>query len=794
MNRHTRGLVAAFLMLAGVLLAFPSRALAYDCNALVVDDAGAFGSDIGRVQAAAQKLADAGALVRVRTVQDFGGFADLDAYEFDHWSNCKGWRSLDGQGDKSNLLALFFSFDDDQQTQRDYGFYFGDAWKPQLTGKDVKILTDFAKPKLLDGDNADAVIAALSEAGKLISAPAAVTMSSSGNAPVVVVQQPAAPSQPTDLSGLWNVMWGVLLLVLVVGIVALVVTWRRKVAETRQAQQEAKLAMQACVQHVTTAEQPLVLAEAKVGGQKGKFAPADIQPMLDTLAAARRALMAAQTEYGELQGMDVNPDKDGLSKGEYDNLAERYNALLAKFRAATADVNGIDASITELTALAASADAAIDAAGGAIETAGARIAAVEQAGFRVEGANAVLEKAVDALAQAEDAVKAKSFGQMKDKLVEANRLANQAAEQAEAQKREKAGIDTEVRLLRSSSKDADGTLDSARMVFDQIREAYAPVSWDSITGNGSQAEAALDAADEAVDAAEQAATMDAQDWATARGKLQEARQGIQRAEALANAIVTLKRDLDAAKDAAPREIEAAAADIAAARKYIASHDADIDDGLETRLDAAERRLDEARELLTQAQPDYRAVVKAALAVNETADAVLSTSKEQHQAAERKRRLAVSTMEEAERSVNTARQYINAHRSDVDSDAEARLAEAVSSLSSASRASNLDSQIKFAKAADEAADNALDMAKKDVRREQKEREQAAEAAAALIRAATTPSRPAHTPTPAYRPSPSPSPSPGRGGGAAGGYGGAGRGGGAAGGIGRAGRNGGSAGGW
>lgn len=722
------------LFLAIFLAMLPARAMAYDCNALVVDGAWVLGSDIGRVEAAAQKLENAGAYVRVRTVTNFGGFADVDRWEADEEAHCQAWQDMNG-GTKSNLLVFAVSFGD----QRGAGLYYGDLWKRALDQQWNSVLVDEVVPRLRDGDNAAAFVAGLDGIGEIVAAAkAARTATTTGTAPVVVVQQSSTPSQPMDLSGLWWVLGLCVLVVVGVLIVRSVLAAMRRAEERREAQQKARLEMQACVQHVVTAEEPLVLAEAKVNGQKDAFAEADLAPMRETLAEARRELMAAQTEYGELQNADANPDKNGLTAGEYKNLEGRYYELRVRFIHATAPVSHIDARITELTALAASASADFDAASGAIEAAGARITAVETAGFRVEEANATLGQAVEALERAENAIKAKSFGQMKTELVEAKRLAAAAAEQAEGVQSGKAQIDASIAAQRGEAKRVNAQIESAAAVFQDISASYAPESWNNINGNGSQAEQKVDDAEGALDAAEASASMETQDWNAARNQIVSAVGNIERAASLANAITALKRDLDAAKAAAPGEIEAASVDIAAAREYIAQHDDDVDDGLEIRLDEDERALSDARRELAKDLPNYLAVVKAARAVNTSADGILAKAETEHEAAERLRQRAATALREAERSVDAANNYIRSHRSEVDSDAEHLAQSAEHALESARRATTLADQIRYADQADQEADRALDMASRDVRAREEEREREArrqrEAAQAIIRAA------------------------------------------------------------
>lgn len=703
------------LMAVGVLFATIGirPAMAYDCNALVVDEAGVFGSDIGRVERAAQELERNGAYVRVRTVENFGGFVDLDRYEADHEAHCPAWQDVHG-GTKSNLLVFVVSFGD----QRGAGLYYGDLWKKALDQQWNTVLTDEVVPRLRDGDSPSAFVAGLEGVGDIVTSTKASRTASTSGSPVVVVQQ---PSQPTDLSGLWSVLKWLLLVGVIAGIAWAVNEWWRKMTATRAAQQRARLAAQACVNYVVTAEQPLAVAEALVNGQRGSFAESDLQPLSAVVAAAKRELAAAQTEYGELQASDANPDKAGLTEGEYDMLAERYDVLLAKFRAAASDVSGVTARIDELKALSASAEGDLVAAGSIIEEAGGRIQAVEAKQFRVPAANETLERALTKLGEAEASKAAKAFGKMRDELAEVNRLARAAADQAEAVERDKADIDADVAATRQGSRQADATLEQARVIFDEISQDFSQRCWEHVSGNGSAAEGLLDAADLAVNEAETAAGMEVQDWGIAHARLWSAHEDVGRAVALANAIIALKRDLDAAKAAAPAEIEAAAADIRAAREYIARYDEDIDDGLETRLGAIDRDLDAARRELASVQPDYIAVVKAARAANSAADGVLSKAQDEHQAMERLRQRAVTAMREAERSVSAAQGYIASHRSEVDSDAERLLGSAESALRSAQGATTLQGRIRYADQADQESDRALDMARSDVRRREEERE-------------------------------------------------------------------------
>src|SRR3990172_5939650 len=122
---------------------------AQDCDRLVVDEAGVFGSGIGQVESAAQELVNAGADVRVLTVRDFGGRANLDLYEADPEARCASWRAPDG-GMKNNLIVFIVSFAD----SRGAGLYYGSLWKRTLDQQWNGIMTDEVVPRLRDGDTA----------------------------------------------------------------------------------------------------------------------------------------------------------------------------------------------------------------------------------------------------------------------------------------------------------------------------------------------------------------------------------------------------------------------------------------------------------------------------------------------------------------------------------------------------------------------------------------------------------------------------------------------------------------
>ena len=101
---HTRRLIPvasfAFIMLA----AGHARADTF-CDDRVVDDTGVLGNaGLAKVQQAADKLADAGADVRVRVIRSLGGQGNMDMFFESALRRCPSWQAPGG-GRKNNLQA-----------------------------------------------------------------------------------------------------------------------------------------------------------------------------------------------------------------------------------------------------------------------------------------------------------------------------------------------------------------------------------------------------------------------------------------------------------------------------------------------------------------------------------------------------------------------------------------------------------------------------------------------------------------------------------------------------------------
>lgn len=714
----------AAIVLGLIALMSPQIANAWDCNALVVDDAGVLsGSQESTVAASAKSLQqNKGALVRVRLVNDHAGHGSIDDYVYAHRDACRSWQTSSGKT-QANLLIFAISYGN----QKGATIKYGDLWKRALETEWHSILTEDMVPYLRGEDNVGALTNSMRAVSDTISAQKASRTARTTGAPVVV-------REPTDLSGLWGVMRWMLLILVGGGGVWGFVSWRRKQERIREAQQRAILARDACVTHVVDAEQPIVLAEARLNTASAHFAATDIDPLRQKMAAIRRSYNRAQTHYGELQASDANPDQPKLTEAMYAQIEQRYTALLAQLREATSGTVEITQSLERLQELSDQAAELIAQTGDQLERDGARIIEIDQAKYFVQEPNALLEQALEAFAAAEAARENKAFGQMQTSLNTAQRLSTEAAQLAESYPAIRSQIASGINSSRTTKERAVELLRQARTAFSAISAEFAQACWESVRGNGSRAQRLIQDADRLLTQADAKIQMDTQDWNAGTQALARATQTLEQAHSLCQAIISLKTQLERAKSVAADEVRAAERDLAEVIAYERRHDADIHDRIKPQIAQAQQTLQQAMDELRESKPNYIQVVKWAKAVSRAADELLRQARNEVAQMERLRRAVATQLREAERSIDQAERYIRSNSYDVGSSAESRLRDARSALSSAQSSRSLRDRLSYAERADEYADRAYSMARSDVSAAEAERAAEAAAVAAAAEAA------------------------------------------------------------
>ena len=252
-----------------------------------------------------------------------------------------------------------------------------------------------------------------------------------------------------------------------------------------------------------------------------------------------------------------------------------------------------------------------------------------------------------------------------------------------------------------------------REKFNSLAEQYNEDSWQSVQGNGTEAENRVIWAEQALEQARQACDEQQQEWHLALELISKANSWLDEAQALISSVFKLAESLKIEQSAAPGELAAAQADIDLAWDYINKHDDDIRESLEDELKAAENKNKLARKELGCEKPDYFKVNRLAREANEAADRILAQARDEHEAAQRLRAKAASARRDASARVSIARDYINDHRAVVKSGALGYLNRAETILKQAETAVNPQEQLSLATKAEAEADRAYKTATGDV---------------------------------------------------------------------------------
>lgn len=718
MKRNRSLLVIAIVLILSTLALVRPISAQSSCDAIVVDEVNVFKSRIEEVRAQAQALMNnSGAEVRVRTIQSYGSQENLDTYTKALGRSCPSWWT---SGDfKNNMVILIISI-----KERQTGVYAGSQWANPLGGPTIpRIRNDIMGTRFANGDFVGGFVEGMKEIDRLLNGYLHPAPPVQAQPPVVVVVptsqpvpvQPVQPAQPVDLSGLWRV----LLIIVVVGAGGGVVfvVYRVVVGVTtannrrRAAQQKALVARQAVASRITDwqeTSQQVQLGIETLAGQ----ADEENETFKANLAKAQSLVDRAAEQFKDASHSAGDPSRPGLTVDEYEAMENAFSAILESLTDAGQIASSTLSQIEQLKQDIADAPKAVEAARAAYESAESQVAAIATQGFKTLDAEENLSQANTSLSQASSALDNKQFVSAAKKAKEAQELCDQAVTAANSLAETKAAIDGQITQASERVKTVQEAISQGRTIFDAISSQYAEKSWTSVRGNGTEATNRVNSSLAAMKLATTAASMENQEWQKAQEALGQIDVWLGEAESFMRSLVSLQQHLEAAARDAASEVQAAQADIKAAREYIAEFDDDIKESLETDLDQADEAVRQAEQELQSSKPDYLTVVKLAKQANESADNILVEARSEHEAAERLRLKAKTALRSATAAVSKADEYIEDHDTDVEHTAKKHLAKAKELLAEAEAAQNLDDVINNAKAAEKEADQAYEKAEED----------------------------------------------------------------------------------
>lgn len=679
-------------------------ALSQDCSSMVRDDAHLFGTDIGTVTRAAEALQNDGAQVYVRTFPTTGDQATAVLLEHHLESQCPDWQAADGTR-KENLVAIIYA-------DRDA------AGKHSITVSAGGRINLLVPPTEIDRIRAQVIISGLKSghpskafADGLDAIRASYEGSRTAPTTAAPAQQPTPPLQeirPTSLDGLWIVL--VLAFLAVVG--RLFYTSRTEKESRRAARLKAQQVYNSVTAQINSIDESKTALRANYTLLAANLPPDERQKLEAALAQSTRLYDEACADFGTKRTSDL--EKSGLSVAEYDTLRETYQGILDKLDTAAGLISETGSHVQDLQAQVEAAPKKVQEAQANLDALFAGLQHVKQAGFKTEAFEALAANARTMIEQANQALENNLFFEVLDHIRQAGETLKQAAA-GKALPEKKAELDNQISSMRTRIEQARNSVGLCKPVIDRLDAEYAPESFASVAGNGSQATEHIHWCDRALPMCVDFVTMEKQEWQKTEDIITEANGHLDQVDSLVSSIVAIEKSLNTARDGAPNDIRAAEQDLRVAEEYISSHKNDLHSETGSRLTQARETIAQARAELQKPKPDYFEAVKAAKNAHAAADDVMAAARTEYEALDRLRQQAASASRDASSRVSKAREYIADHNRYVTQGTRDNLQEAeqyLASMQKCSDSGDLEGVVKWAGLADEAGKAAYNRASSD----------------------------------------------------------------------------------
>jgi len=161
------------------------------------------------------------------------------------------------------------------------------------------------------------------------------------------------------------------------------------------------------------------------------------------------------------------------------------------------------------------------------------------------------------LGQAQEMFSKKSLNERLKYVYLADEQIKQAIQAAEEMPNRKQEAEAVIPALSSRIEQVKNTVDRGRVVFEALYQAYAPANWESIRGNGTEAENRINWAMVALEDARLASGMEQQEWHKALELVKKGNDWLTEAETLIKSITVLEERLVVEQAAVPGEVNAA---------------------------------------------------------------------------------------------------------------------------------------------------------------------------------------------------------------------------------------------
>jgi hypothetical protein len=297
-------------------------------------------------------------------------------------------------------------------------------------------------------------------------------------------------------------------------------------------------------------------------------------------------------------------------------------------------------------------------------------------GFRMETSNAALDRAHATLQEIAQVLQSGNT-QAIEHASEGLRLAQQALDEATANGRDLVALrqENERRLseIEQQGQRTAHIIAEGRKTFDKVDD-FAESTWSDIRGNGSEAQAAANRAEQHWNSAREQNSMEVQEFAAAREDLDSASEELTYAQNLIEAITERLVALEEARDTARQELQDAENDITRGWQFIKSNDPDVGKIPEKQLHEASRLLTAARAEMQKDKPNWLLLVEKAQEANNLADEALAGARSEAEAMAKLRGKAERAHKVASSEVQRIVKFANLHNEDIQQATRNKLAQ------------------------------------------------------------------------------------------------------------------------
>lgn len=302
-------------------LAMPiPHGMAQSCDAVVEDVANVI-SEIGRVNAAANALAGAGATVRVRTFPNLPQ-DQLDKEIFKLRERCPTWNSGSSNSWKSTMLVFAYAPPSAAYSKDQIGFYFGTTHASRVgNGKWQDVMHDKFDPHARAFKGGEKNALTLAFVNTMTEFQAVLSRPSMGGSTTI--------HQATDFSGLWSAMkWFLLIAFLAVAGLLGWLFFRKKEDDSAAGSEARRVRSEAVsgINDITSESAAARIRGAIVSASAEKQAA--LEAMADQFRECGETALATLSQFDNAAGADPNK---GLSERAYQSNQRRYEAIIRDY-------------------------------------------------------------------------------------------------------------------------------------------------------------------------------------------------------------------------------------------------------------------------------------------------------------------------------------------------------------------------------------------------------------------------------------------------------------------------------